>query len=297
MLSNQRPFRWMILPVMLLAFAAGGCQTNPDTGRSQFIVMSPEEELSLGEEAQPEFIKSYGGEVESEALKKYVTDIGLNLASQSYRPDLPWEFHVVDSAVINAFALPGGKVFMSRGLLEKMDNEAQLAGVLGHEVGHVTAKHVNDRMANAMAVQGVLAGIGLASQTSDQAWLGALGVGAEFGGSVYLLKYNRDQEHESDELGVKYMAKCGYNPMGQVQVMEILAREAGSGGTIEMLSTHPHPESRVERLRGIIEMEYPEYADSQDGFFADRFAQIAKAELQKLPPPKHTGEEQQAAAH
>jgi predicted Zn-dependent protease len=125
----------------LFVFAAG-CRYNPATGRSQLLLMSSEDAIALGTESKPALILEYGGEVESAQLRSYVSLVGHSLASltEADYPQLPWEFTVLDSDVINAFALPGGKVFASRGLLARLDSEAQMAGVLGHEVGHVTAQ-------------------------------------------------------------------------------------------------------------------------------------------------------------
>ena len=280
------PMRLLVVLMLLVA----GCVTNKETGKSQWIVLEEDKEIELGKEAAPKFLEEYGGDIPSAPIREYVTDIGNRLAQSSARPELPWEFHVVDSSVINAFALPGGKVFISRALLEKMDNEAQLAGVLGHEVAHVNAKHVNDRMGQQVLVSGVLIGLGVAAQTSDEDWLKVLGVGAGVGGTVYLLSYNRDQEHESDRYGVKYMVKNGYNPMGQVQVMQILADARGGGGSgqPEFLSTHPYPKSRIAELKKLIKDKYAKTADDPAyGFYAERFNETVVANLKDLPPPKH----------
>ena len=204
---NRQYLPMCLLAVLVLVLPVAGCVTNPETGESQWIVLEEDKEIELGREASPKFLKEYGGDIPSPPIREYVSDIGGRLAKSSSRPKLPWEFHVVDSSVINAFALPGGKVFISRALLEKMDNEAQLAGVLGHEVAHVTARHVNDRMGQRVLVSGVLIGLGVAAQTSDEDWLKVLGVGAGVGGTVYLLSYDRSQEHQADKYGVKYMVK------------------------------------------------------------------------------------------
>ena len=126
----------------------GACTTNAATGRTQLNLLSRSEEIQIGQEAAPELIIAYGGRVPSDELQNYVTDIGMKLAAQTEgeNPSLPWSFIFLNSDVINAFALPGGQVFITRGLVERMDNEAQLAGVLGHEIAHVTARHANNRL-------------------------------------------------------------------------------------------------------------------------------------------------------
>ena len=281
----NRPLPLLIL-VLMAAGLLGGCSTNPATGKRQLNVLSPGEEIKLGEEATPQFLSQNGGEIPSPVIKTYVADIGRKLAAVSERPDLPWEFYVLNSKQINAFALPGGKVFMSRGLLEKMDNEAQLAGVLGHEVGHVTAKHVNDRMAQAIGWGIAGAAIGVAGEISDEDWLKVLGVGVGVGGGVYQLSFGRGQELESDELGVRYMARVGYNPVGQVQVMQILADASGNPNASDFFSTHPNPGRRIRDLEEHIRANYPGYdKPGKYRFYHDRFQKNVLDELAKLPPP------------
>jgi len=276
-------------PLLALAIALagliGGCTTNPATGKKQYIVISPAEEVQIGTDAAPQFISQNGGEIPSDTLRSYVTQVGSQLAAVSERPDLPWEFHTLNSSQINAFALPGGKVFMSRGLLEKMDNEAQLAGVLGHEVGHVTAKHVNDRMVQAIGWGIIGAGIGIAGQVAEEDWLKVLGVGVGVGGGVYQLSFSRGQELESDELGVRYMTRAGYNPYGQVQVMRILAEASGNPNASDFFSTHPNPGRRIRDLEAHIADRYPDHAvPGKYTFNPEAFKANVLDELAKLPP-------------
>ncbi|MCE9588984.1 MAG: M48 family metalloprotease [Planctomycetes bacterium] len=281
--------RWWVCVALMSAMLLGapGCSTNPATGKSQFNVVDEKQEIQLGVQAQPAFTKDNGGEIPSPAIRSYVNDLGHRLAAASERPQLPWTFTVVDSSVINAFALPGGKVFISRGLLAKMTNEAQLAGVLGHEIGHVTAQHIGQQMSQAMVLQGVVAGLGVAGGASNNDYLRVLGMGASAGGSVYLLKFGRDQESQADELGVRYMSRLGYNPVGQLQVMEILQKEAGSSNTVEFLSTHPLPQTRLDRLNALIKKSYPDYnTTGKYRFNQDEFKAAVLDPLKTLPPPK-----------
>ncbi len=265
-----------------------GCSTNEATGRSQFLPMSWEEEVKIGNEAAPEFIDQSGGELPDQGVVNYVRDLGARLAAQSEMPEIQWEFFVLDSQVINAFALPGGKVFMSRGLIEKMDNEAQLAGVLGHEIGHVTARHGNERMGKALLAQGLILAVGIGGAVSDNEWMQVLGVGTAAGGQLFLLKYSRSNELEADALGVRYMAKVGYNPVGQIQVMEILREASGGSSPPEWLSTHPASDTRISKLEEIITKNYPRYKD--EGYYNmgfDSFTKNVLTPLSKLPPAKH----------
>lgn len=289
-LTGVRPAVTWLGTLLLALILLSGCTTNPATGERQFNTLGNNEEISLGTQAEPEFLKQYGGEVPSPKLTAYVRDLGMKLAKSGERPDLPWNFHVVDSAVINAFALPGGKVFVSRGLLAKMNSEAQLAGVLGHECGHVTAQHIGQQMSRAQVVQGLGVVIGVIGSQTNNRYLDVLGVGAAAGGTVYLLKFGREQELQADALGIRYMTRLGYNPIAQRQVMEILQKEAGSGGGPEFLSTHPYPESRVQRINEILAKEYPNAMTSnQYKFNPSEYKSNVLDELARLPPPKHKG--------
>lgn len=236
--------------VVLAAANLVGCSTNATTGRSQIAFMSRDEEIKLGTEAQPQLTEEFGGKVNSPELQSYVAEIGQRLAAvtEADNPSLPWEFTLLDSPVINAFALPGGKVFLSRGLADKMTNEAQLAAVLGHECGHVTARHSAERMSQ----QAILVGGGGILGSVADAVLGTSGAGAKAGqsiGNIAALSYSRDQEIEADRLGMRYMKVLGYDPMGAMEVQEILARESGGSRPPEILSTHPASETRLAELR------------------------------------------------
>lgn len=280
-----------------LAASLAGCTTNATTGRSQFNALSRDEEISMGTQAMPELVQEFGGSVRDPNLQNYVTTIGRQLASvtEADNPSLPWEFTLLDSDVINAFALPGGKVFVSRGLAAKMTNEAQLAGVLGHEVGHVTARHINDAIARQKGVEvgagllGILAGAAAGGNQQERDQIAAgIGTAVTVGGGVVLLRFSRDQEHEADSLGIRYMTKLNYNPIGQMQVMQILAREAGSGGGSEWLATHPFPENRVERIKGMLAREYAFTQNNpQFQLYEDRFRTQFLAKLALLAPPAH----------
>lgn len=263
------------------------CATNPVTGERQLALISEAQEIEIGREAAAQ-IPATLGLVDDEELQHYVARVGLELARQSERPELPWSFGAVDDPTPNAFALPGGFIFVTRGLLGLMNSEAQLASVLGHEIGHVTAEHIGEQMGQQLILEGVLTGLGVA--VSNTQWAQVLGVGAEAGGTVYLLKFGRDQESEADELGLRYMAELNYNPLGQVQVMRIL-EEAGQGASRppEWLSTHPEPGTRIERLEKIIPRQFPNY-DKPDGRFRfgeESFEQNVLSRLRQLPPPQH----------
>lgn len=274
---------YALLLAAALSFSALGCTVNPATGEQQFNMLSTQQEVEMGSQYAPEFIETYGGEIPSPQIRNYVSDIGNRLAAQSERPDLPWEFNVVDSSVINAFALPGGKVFISRGLLKEMTNEAQLAGVLGHEIGHVTAQHIGQQMSRQQIVQ---AGLGIVSASAGNDYSTYVDLIGGFGGQAYLMKFGRDQESQADELGLRYMARLNYNPRAQLQVLEIL-KAHGGGGQMEWLSTHPAPTTRLRRVEAILDQQYGN--TSNYPYYPDRFKATVLNELSRLPAAKHNG--------
>ncbi len=253
-----------------------GCQRNPATGRSQFIMISRDAARAIGSQAQDELINEYGGPVASNELSLYVSGIGEKLAGQTADAysDESWTFVTVDSDVINAFALPNGTVTITRGLLEQFENEAQLAGVLGHEIGHVTGRHIDEAITQQTATSVLLQAGAIAADSqyvTDVAGLFAQG---------YFLKFGRDQESEADRLGVRYMTKAGYDPSGMIQLLEVLAAASGGARQPEMLSTHPHPETRINRVSALIEKEYPGTVNNPAYTLGkDRFQQFAAPHL------------------
>ena len=280
--------RQAIAGVLALALGASlgatGCATNAATGRRQFNFLSRADEIALGEQAAPQLTDQYGGEVRDARLTGYVDEVARTMlphVEAEYR-DLPWEFTLLDSDVINAFALPGGKVFVSRGLAERMSNEAQLAGVLGHEMGHVTAEHADKHMSRqwGLAIAGIGASI-LAGQSDDD--LVRYGVPMLVSGAgVFSLTFSRDEELEADRLGVRYMTRAGYDPVGQLGLMRILVRAAGSSSPPEFLSTHPAPQRRVEQMERLLAGEYAHTQNNPafglyESRFRDRFLNIVEA--------------------
>lgn len=296
----MKPMRCLvILMIAMLSFVSmPGCSVNPATGQRQLNMLSTSQEISMGSKAAPQFTDSYGGPVPSQAVRSYVSEIGGKLANVCERPDLPWEFTIVDSSVLNAFALPGGKVFISRGLADKLTNEAQLAGVIGHEIGHVTAQHIGQQMTRAMIIQGIGIGLAIAGDKTDNDMLKVLGVGTTVGGSVYLLKFGRNQESQADELGVRYMTRLGYNPVGQIQVMQVLKEASSGGNQLEILSTHPQPQTRIDRLTKLVQNRYPAAFNQNNDMYkfnASQYQQRMLVPLSQLPPAKHNANSAQAA--
>jgi len=236
------------------------CATNPVTGKRGMSLLSEAEELAIGQQADVE-IRREMGVYDDEALQKYVSDIGLELARHSHRPNLPWSFTIVDNPAINAFALPGGYIYVTRGILAYLGDESELAGVLGHEIGHVTARHA----AQAYTRQ-AQAGVGLAilsifvPSTRPFTDLGATGL------NVFFLKHGRDAELEADRLGVEYGSAAGWDPEGVPRFLATLARvdAMSERGLPNWLSTHPDPGSRVEKAEPVADKFQSETATKRN---------------------------------
>lgn len=275
----------LLLPVAPF-FASVGCTTNPATGRSQLNLLSRDQEIAMGSEAMPQIIEQYGGPLDDEYMQSYVTQIGMSMVpfTEGDYASLPWQFTVLDSDVINAFALPGGKIFITRGLLIKLDDEAELAGVLGHEIGHVTAEHADRHVSNQLILAGVVAGTAVAAGQSDSTFVSAgvpLLVG--IGGEGFILKYGRNDELQADALGMRYMARAGYDPAAQRDVMEVLKEASGdsSGRQPQFLSTHPYPETRIRKIDELLARDYPPDARTRLVRNKSKFQESVMARLEK----------------
>jgi len=218
-------------------------QENPYTGRVQAINMTPEQEIAIGLQHAPAMAEQHGGWHPDQQLQTFIDQIGQKLVGNSIAKETPYqyEFHVLsDEQTINAFALPGGQIFITYALLSKLENEDQVAGVLGHEIGHVLGKHSAERVASSELWKTISMG----------AEVGA-GAGAAAGaiGQNILLGNGRGDELESDDLGVKFMINAGYDPNEMIGVMQILKNAAGPNRQPEFQSTHPDPENRIEKIK------------------------------------------------
>jgi predicted Zn-dependent protease len=231
----------------VLALTASGCSTNPATGKRQLAMIGEEQEIAMGREADQQVVQSLGL-YDDQQIQDYVSRLGKQLAADSERPNLPWTFRVVDDPVVNAFALPGGFVYVTRGLMTHLTSEAELVSVLGHEIGHVTARHSVEQMSKAQLAQiGLIAGMVLKPELANFSDLAQTGLGLLF------LKYSRDDERQADSLGLRYLTREHYEPREMPLVFETLKRvsetESQSQGRVpNWLSTHPAPEDRVARI-------------------------------------------------
>lgn len=244
---------------ILFAVLAFSCAVNPVTGKSELSVVSfsEEEEKSLGAKAYMPAVQQQGGFYRDRALEEYVQSVGIRLAKASHRPNLDYRYRVINSSVPNAFALPGGFIVINRGLLVGLESEAELAAVLGHETGHVTAKHSLSAYQRSMAANLVLTGISAAAG-------GKTGVMELSGVTAALLEngYSREQEREADWLGIDYMVKAGYNPEGAIRLQEYFYRELEGGRNPMFVQglfrTHPFSKERLENARARIAERYPD---------------------------------------
>lgn len=242
--------RWILVALffgsILPHFA---CATNPATGKKQLSFVSRNKELEMGRQSDPAIIAEYGLYGDS-TLAKYVEYVGLKVAKASHLPDLEWHFRLLDSPAVNAFAIPGGYIYVTRGILAYMNSEAQLAGVLGHEVGHVTARHTAQQMTQEQIAQvGLIAGTLFVEQFRPYSAVAAQGLGLLF------LKYSRDHETQADELGIGYAVRAGYDPREIPSTYATLKRigERAGQSIPNFLSTHPDPGDREIRTRQIAE--------------------------------------------
>jgi len=241
----------MVRTLYLLSFACilslgPGCQTNPITGRSELMLLSEEQDVEIGKSYAPEIEKQMKGKIPDEALQSYVNQVGQAVARVSHRPDIEYHFTAVQHESVNALALPGGYIFITRGMLESLRTEAQLAGILAHEIVHVVARDVANAMSRQIGIEALLSAVGSAESAKNLATV------AELGTQIISLRFSRTDERDADIGGTDYMVAAGYNPYGMVQSMQMLVDQGGER-PIEFLSTHPSPENRIEYLQQYIQ--------------------------------------------
>lgn len=227
---------------------ASGCAVNPVTGDEELMFFGPDKDVELGRKYAPLAEKELGGRMPEEGLQSYVNQIGQRLATFCQRPDLAYHFAALEEGGANAFALPGGYIYITRDLLKELKTEAQLASVLGHEIGHVVAR---DTLA-ALSQQLGMTALMVAAQTSGS---GDLAAGSRFLHAVLGLQYSRDDEKDADLAGLSYMTQAGYDPNGMVETMQALEK-LQTYRPVEFFSTHPNPESRIQYLQERIAQRY-----------------------------------------
>jgi len=255
---------------IVLALAAG-CSVNPATGERELILINTAQEIAIGNEAAPQFEKEFDGRVANATLQKYVAGVGAAIAAVADR-EMPYRYALLASDTPNAFALPGGKIYVTAGLMRRMTNERQLAAVLAHETAHVVHRH------NVKGIQQQM-GAKMLAELAQKILGGkegqAAGAAAQIVTGMVNLKYSRKYEYQADGLGVRYLAKAGYNPYGMVELLTVLLKmsESEPGSLEEMFQTHPLTSKRIEEARDIIKDKHggasPNEADPRTGQFVD----------------------------
>lgn len=240
----------LIIGVVVIAFAfvkkCGNKTVNPYTNRVQNINMEPRQEIAIGIQSAPQMAQQHGGLHPDTKLQELIDDIGEKLVNNSMARETPYkyDFHLLaDDKTINAFALPGGQIFITYALLSKLKNKDQVAGVLGHEIGHVLGRHSAERIAESEFWKTISAGASVGADAGS--------IVNQYGNNT-LLKNGREDELESDELGVLFMINAGYNPNEMIGVMKILKQAAGPNRVPEFQSSHPDPENRIQHIQEAI---------------------------------------------
>ena len=237
--------------------------TNEVTGEVQHVALSVDEEIALGLQAVPQMAAQHGGESLSEEDNRAIDVLGMKLVRNSFADgsDYQFDFHLLrDEQTVNAFALPGGQVFMTAALVKALADETMVAGVLAHEIAHVIARHSSEQLSKQQLSQRLAGAATIAAYDPSQPETAASGAIAQAISQVVNLKHSRSDELEADELGIRIMVENGYNPYKLVDVMNVLERAGGGSRQAEFMSTHPSPENRREQIISIIKSEYPQVA-------------------------------------
>ncbi|MCA4775760.1 M48 family metalloprotease [Empedobacter stercoris] len=223
---------------------------NELTGEKQYISLTKDDEIAIGINSAPQMAQEFGGLSQNSQYQEIVKRVGAKVVNNSdaHKTNYPFQFYVLaDNRTVNAFALPGGPIFITEALLTRLQSEDQLAGVLGHEVGHVIARHSAEQMSKQELSQGIAGAAGVAAGDVNSAYY------AQVVANMVNMKYGRDDELESDDLGVRFMIQAGYNPEALIGVMDILEEASGGSQVPEFQSTHPSPSNRREKIKAAIE--------------------------------------------
>ena len=266
--GSGRPvnLRWiaaLVIAVFGIATYFFETQTNPVTGKKQHVAMDVNQEMRLGLQSAPQMAAEMGGAADprEDSRARFVSEVGQRIVQRSDARRSPYVgnyhfFLLNDPETINAFALPGGQVFITRGLFDKLEDEAELAGVLGHEIGHVVNRHAAEHMASGRLGQLLTMAVGVGASGDRRGREAAMA--AAMVNQMTQLKFSRGDESEADRYGLKYMAQAGYDPTAMLDVMEILKEASHGNRQPEFLATHPLPETRLQEIRDTLAQEYPD---------------------------------------
>ena len=248
----------ILLLIVLVFCLCTGCSVNPITGQPELMLVSESQDLEIGLKYSPEIEKQLGGKINDAGLQAYIDNVGQKIAAICHRPE--WEFHfaAVDDESVNAFALPGGYVYITKGLLRNLQTEAQLAAILGHETIHIVARDTANMMSNQIGMNLLLSAV-----TSEETSETVMTV-ANLTKQIIALRYSRKDEYEADLGGLDYMVQAGYDPHGMVETMQML-QEQQKVRPIEFLTTHPSPENRLGYLREKIQTQYSNFTNNRVG--------------------------------
>lgn len=255
---------FIALAAAALPVAFSGCATNPVSGKKQFMLVSEAEEISLDRQWAPHQFSSDYGAVQDVKLNKYVASVAGSMSSLTHRPHMPYNIRVLNTVIVNGYTMPAGSIGLARGLMLNMQSEAELAAVIGHEFGHVNARHAGERMSKTMLAQLFVAGLAVyAESESEDAGMLAAGLGM-IGSQMLLSRYSRDDEREADALGMEYMVRAGYHPSGMVDLMEgFVNLHSKDPGLVDILfSTHPMSKERLSTARSRVTDEYARAASN-----------------------------------
>ena len=258
--SGGRILIAIVVVIFSLISYFGSKEYNPVTQEDQYVSITPDQEVALGLQAAPEMIQQFGGLDPSQQAQNYLDQVCARLIENSDARETEWPFEchlLADDQTINAFALPGGPLFITAALYDRMETEGQLAGVMGHEIGHVVARHSAQQMAQVQLTQGLTGAFVIAAYDPDNPNSQYSAQMAMLVGQLVNMKFSRDDELQSDRLGVRFLAQAGYDPHALIAVMQVLA-EASQGGPPEFFSTHPNPDNRIERIEAAIAEEFPD---------------------------------------
>jgi len=255
-LMNRREFLW--LSSMAAAGFAAGCATNPVTGKSQLMLVSEDQEIQMDRQYSPHQFSVDYGPLQDKMLNDYVDRTGKNMAARTHRTHMPYNFRVVNANYVNAYAFPGGSIACTRGILLSLDNEAELAALLGHELGHVNARHTAEQMSKAMLTQTVIGGLAVAAGTQGAFYGNIASQLGQIGAGALLASYSRENERQADSLGMGYMVQSGYSCQGMVGLMDMLkSMGKQKPSAIElMFATHPMSEERYQTAVQTAETKY-----------------------------------------